>query len=96
MFHINDAELTNCVHAWVCLVKQGRLGYIIISRGGKALKAQPCRPGVAMLDDDYRAGDMQGIAACMAEDVSYHDMIYAEPFAGRAAVVEAMRQVGAG
>ena len=33
--------------------------------------------------DAYNAGDIDTIDALLAEDVSYHDMIYEEPFRGR-------------
>ncbi len=33
--------------------------------------------------DAYNAGDIQTIENLMAEDCSYHDMIYEEPFVGR-------------
>ena len=45
--------------------------------------------------DAYNAGDIDTIASLLAEDVSYHDMIYEEPFKGRQEVVGYLRKVRA-
>jgi hypothetical protein len=42
----------------------------------------------------YNAGDIDTIASVMAPDVTYHDMIFEEPFRGREEVVAYMRKVG--
>lgn len=39
------------------------------------------------------AGDIDTIAGLLAPDVSYHDMIYEEPFQGREEVVAYLRKV---
>ncbi|PNG99868.1 hypothetical protein TSOC_014342, partial [Tetrabaena socialis] len=40
----------------------------------------------------YNAGDLETISSLLAPDVSYHDMIYEEPFVGREAVVAFLRK----
>ncbi|GLC52361.1 hypothetical protein PLESTB_000620900 [Pleodorina starrii] len=43
----------------------------------------------------YNAGDLDTIAGLLAPDVSYHDMIYEDPFVGREAVVKYLKKVRA-
>lgn len=43
----------------------------------------------------YNAGDIDTLAALMAPDVVYHDMIYEEPFRGREEVVSYLKKVSA-
>ncbi|KXZ47377.1 hypothetical protein GPECTOR_36g98 [Gonium pectorale] len=41
----------------------------------------------------YNAGDLEAISSLLAPDVSYHDMIYEEPFEGREEVLKYLRKV---
>eukprot|EP00798_Chlamydomonas_sp_ICE-L_P031733 gene31733-6932_t len=41
----------------------------------------------------YNKGDTASIGKLLAEDVSYHDMIYEEPFVGRTTVVKYLNKV---
>ncbi|KAG1670978.1 hypothetical protein FOA52_014367 [Chlamydomonas sp. UWO 241] len=43
--------------------------------------------------DAYNRGDIKTIETLLAEDCSYHDMIYEEPFVGRAEVVKYLTKV---
>ncbi|KAG2496686.1 hypothetical protein HYH03_005104 [Edaphochlamys debaryana] len=43
--------------------------------------------------DAYNAGDLDTIAALLAPDVSYHDMIYEDPFEGREAVIKYLGKI---
>jgi steroid delta-isomerase-like uncharacterized protein len=45
--------------------------------------------------DAYNSGDIDTIASLLAEDCSYHDMIYEEPFKGRQEVVDYLKKVRA-
>ncbi|GAX72993.1 hypothetical protein CEUSTIGMA_g445.t1 [Chlamydomonas eustigma] len=41
----------------------------------------------------YNAGDIETIGGLLAEDCSYHDMIYEDPFEGRQEIVEYLKKV---
>mmetsp|Transcript_14205 Transcript_14205/g.30781 ORF Transcript_14205/g.30781 Transcript_14205/m.30781 type:complete len:484 (+) Transcript_14205:63-1514(+) len=43
--------------------------------------------------DAYNAGDIETVEKLLAEDCSYHDMIYEEPFRGRAEIAAYLRKV---
>lgn len=36
--------------------------------------------------NSYNAGDVDGVMSLMAQDCSYHDMIYSSPFDGHAEI----------
>ncbi|KAF5840896.1 hypothetical protein DUNSADRAFT_15096, partial [Dunaliella salina] len=64
-----------------------------VSRAAQATETPTAKETVTKFYTAYNTGDSDTIAACMAEDVNYHDMIHPEPFKGRNEVVEYMKKV---
>ena len=57
-----------------------------VAQGSPSSKPQDAHDVVSQFYANYNSNNIDGILDLMAEDCSYHDTVYLEPFVGKAAI----------
>ncbi|KAG2435174.1 hypothetical protein HXX76_007258 [Chlamydomonas incerta] len=90
---VQCAAVTDKLRSWFGLRQPASSEAVESSGSGRGAPVRDGRDVIVRYYEAYNAGDIDTIAGLLAPDVSYHDMIYEEPFQGREEVVAYLRKV---
>ncbi|PNW86487.1 hypothetical protein CHLRE_02g088500v5 [Chlamydomonas reinhardtii] len=91
--NVKCTAVTDKLRSWFGIRQPTTSEAVKTSTSSRDAPVKDGRDVIVRYYEAYNAGDIDTIAGLLAPDVSYHDMIYEEPFQGREEVVAYLRKV---